>query len=262
MRCRRWRCPRCGPALRNRLVHLVSQAPPTALLTLTVDVNRYPDPYSAARRMSWAFPRLVRDLRKWSGPAPVEYLAVWERTQRGWPHLHVLIRGPFIPQRLISTWWNSLTGSPIVDIRAVHGARAGGRYVTKYLLKDPDPFAQGRSIRASAKFLPEPMRPQAQRACTFGKVRVYEGRVWNWLMDELSTMRFVDLDDHGQALSLPVRPLNGSESLALYHWGRQRERVRRLERPPPIPGVFADLKPWTEKPRQPAPDGADAVPAR
>lgn len=262
MRCRRWRCPRCGPALRNRLVHLVAQQPPTALLTLTVDTKRYDNPHEAARRMAWAFSRLVRDLRRWSAPAPVEYLAVWERTKAGWPHLHVLVRGPFIPQRLISGWWNNLTGSPVVDIRPVHGARAGGRYVTKYLTKDPDPFNQGRSIRASAKFLIEPMRPQARRYCTLGPVRIYEGRVWNWLMDELARLRLVDLDDGGQALSAPWSAVAGPESIKWLRWERQQTAVHRYERPPPPPSPLLDGSPWAEKPTKAAPETPDGVPAR
>lgn len=247
MRCRRWRCPRCGPALRNRLVHLVSQQPPDSMLTLTVDTKAYANPYDAARRLSWALGRLLADIRKWAKPAPVEYLAVWERTKAGWPHLHVLLRGPFIPQALVSRWWNALTKSPVVWFTPLHGSRAGARYVTKYLTKDPDPFAQGRSLRVSRGFLIEPMRPQGKRFCTLGRVRVYEGRVWNWMMDELGALRLVTLDDYGQAASVPWSSLGVHENVIWLRWERQRASVLRYERPPPLP-VSVALGPfWADR---------------
>lgn len=212
--------------------------------------------------MAWALGRLIVKMRRFDSTRPMEYLAVWERTKAGWPHLHVLLRGPFIPQRLISRWWSSLAKSPIVDIRPLHGSRQGARYVTKYLTKDPDPFFQGRSIRASAKFLIEPMRPQGKRFCTLGPVRIYEGSVWNWLMDELAGLRLVDLDDGGQALSAPWSAVAGPESIKWLRWERQQTAVRRYERPPPPPSPLLDGSPWAERPRTAATQTPEGAPAR
>lgn len=252
MRCRRWKCPRCGPAMRNRLVHLVEQSPPDRMLTLTIDPSLYSSPFHGARRMSWAFSRLVALMRRFSKPEPVEYLAVWERTKAGWPHLHVLLRGPFIPQRLVSRWWGSLTGSPVVYFTYLGGARAGGRYVAKYLTKDPDPFASGRALRASRNFLVEPMRPQGQRYCTLGPLRVYEGRAWEWLADQLSELRLVEVDDAGQCASATWARCNAPETVLWLRWERQRAAVTHLERPPPPPGSSLLSGVWAERPVAPA----------
>jgi len=56
-------------------------------------------------------------------------------TKKGWPHAHILMRAPFIPQRLIASLWKSLTGASIVDIRKVHSERHVANYVSKYLSK-------------------------------------------------------------------------------------------------------------------------------
>lgn len=57
--------------------------------------------------------------------------------QRRWHvHLHILVRGSWIPQRELSAVWNACTaGSSIVDIRFVRSADAAAGYVCKYVSK-------------------------------------------------------------------------------------------------------------------------------
>lgn len=248
MRCRRWRCPRCGPAMRNRLVHLVSQAPPDRMITLTVDTKLYADPYAAARRLSWAFPLLVKELRRHARGQPLEYLAVWERTKAGWPHLHVLVRGPYVHWAVVSNLWRDLTQSPIVDVKKLSGTRQGARYVTKYLAKDPDPFGQGRALRASRGFLVEPMRPQGKRYCTLGPLRVFEGRAWEWLADRLDHQDLVEVLDSGECHAAPWSTQEGHENAVWLRWERQRLAVERLERPPPPDRPLLAQSPWRDRP--------------
>jgi hypothetical protein len=234
--------------MRNRLVSLVEQAPPDRMLTLTVDTKAYRDPLAAARRMGHALPALIRKMRAWLKGGALEYLAVWERTRAGWPHLHVLIRGPFLPQRLVSDWWNELTRSPVVYFTLLNGSRAGARYVTKYLTKDPDPFGSGRALRTSRGFLVEPMRPQGQRACTLGPLKVYEGTAWEWLSDQLADLRLVDVADDGTCLSAPWSVVDAPELVVWWRWERQGIAVGRFERPPPPPGPLHEGPLWTVRP--------------
>lgn len=52
------------------------------------------------------------------------------------PHLHVLIRGRYLPQPLLSKQWLHVTGdSTIVDIRRIDDHAAATAYVTKYASK-------------------------------------------------------------------------------------------------------------------------------
>lgn len=47
------------------------------------------------------------------------YIKVPENTKAGKQHLHVLFRGKYIDQVLISRWWDEIHHAKIVDIRAV-----------------------------------------------------------------------------------------------------------------------------------------------
>lgn len=65
------------------------------------------------------------------------YLAFLERTKRGEPHLHILIRAPYIPQDWLSEQMTDLLGSPVVWIEAIKGSKHAIAYVTKYVTKAP-----------------------------------------------------------------------------------------------------------------------------
>jgi len=134
--CRRWSCPQCRPWLRKRLRKRLLAGNPTALLTLTCNPTEWPDPTTAIRGLSTSVNRLFKRLRRRFPAGHIQYALVWEWTKAGWPHAHLLIRAPFIPQALVSNLWAELTGSPIVDIRAVKSRAQVANYVTKYLSKD------------------------------------------------------------------------------------------------------------------------------
>lgn len=63
------------------------------------------------------------------------YIKVTERTHSGLLHLHVLYRGEYIPQPLISKWWAEIHGAPIVDIRRAFGRTGAASYLAKYMSK-------------------------------------------------------------------------------------------------------------------------------
>lgn len=66
------------------------------------------------------------------------YIKVPELSKNGKQHLHVLFRGSYIDQALISQWWQELHQAKIIDIRAVkHGRspRSLANYMAKYMSK-------------------------------------------------------------------------------------------------------------------------------
>lgn len=66
------------------------------------------------------------------------YIKVPELSKNGKQHLHVLFRGEYIDQKLISEWWSELHKAKVVDIRAVrHGRspKAIANYMAKYMSK-------------------------------------------------------------------------------------------------------------------------------
>lgn len=103
--------------------------------------------------MSVAINYLVKRIRRHFPLATFEYFVIWERTAKGWPHAHMLLRAPFIPQRWLSVQWSELTGARIVDIRPVRTPEAVAAYVAKYLTKDPQVPTGMKRYRFSKGFL-------------------------------------------------------------------------------------------------------------
>jgi len=83
---------------------------------------------------------VVQRLRRKYVNATINYFVIVEATKRGEPHLHILLRSPYIPQALLSDYMGEILSSPIVDIRLVKSQREVVRYITKYITKDPHRF--------------------------------------------------------------------------------------------------------------------------
>jgi hypothetical protein len=135
LRCRSWSCAYCAPRLRRRLRARLSGAPSNTLITLTCRPALFATPEDAFRAMSAAVPVLIKRLRRRFRGQALEYFLVWELTRAGWPHLHMLFRGPYVPKTWLSEAWADLTGAYIVDLRYLHGADHAVNYVSKYLSK-------------------------------------------------------------------------------------------------------------------------------
>lgn len=131
--CHKWSCPRCGKRKSALWRSYALAGEPQRMITLTCKPDVRFGTRELAKRMKKCFAKLVQKYRRRYGT--FEYLAVWELTKAGTPHIHVLQRGGFIPQTKLSEDWSTLTGSFIVDIRAVESQEQVARYVTKYLTK-------------------------------------------------------------------------------------------------------------------------------
>lgn len=67
------------------------------------------------------------------------YIQVPEFTKSGLAHKHILLRGRYIDQVVLSQMWQEIHGSKIVDIRKVrniHGRRQMANEMAKYMAKD------------------------------------------------------------------------------------------------------------------------------
>jgi len=117
---------------------------PLRLLTLTVNPAYYANPEERLTKLAWAWRTCVKRLRRDLGADSIEYFAVVEETKAGEPHLHILLRSPFIPQRYISAVLGELINAPIVDIRRVRSASDVVRYVAKYITKKPAQFGTSK----------------------------------------------------------------------------------------------------------------------
>jgi len=157
--CRSWSCARCAPLLKHRLIRRLSGVKVFSLLTLTCRPALYASPDHAFLSLSLSIPTFFKRLRRAFPDTPIEYFLVWERTKAGWPHAHLLLRAPVIPQAFISDTWRQLTGAPIVDVRKIHQADHAIHYVAKYLAKDPQTPAGMKRYRSSQHFFDAVMSP-------------------------------------------------------------------------------------------------------
>lgn len=142
LRCKRWSCELCNPFNHRRIKRAAREGQPTTFLTLTVNPARYSTPDEAARDLKGAWVNMRRAMeRDWQVKRP-PFIAIFEATKRGWPHLHILMRCRFIPQRWFSDTMRRLIGAPIVDVRFIDNVGRVAAYVAKYISKAPEAFAK------------------------------------------------------------------------------------------------------------------------
>jgi hypothetical protein len=140
--CRSWGCEFCRPMRHRQLVALAESGQPNRFVTLTAAAASGKSREQRAARLAAAWRLVVKRWRRANPGKTLEYLAVFEATKNGEPHLHILCRSAWIGQRWLSKQMQALTASPIVDIRVVRPGSGYSRYVTKYVGKDPHRFAQ------------------------------------------------------------------------------------------------------------------------
>lgn len=140
VRCKRWTCPTCHQINRARVIALARAGKPRAMLTLTVSSEHYDTPEQAAAALKDGLRLLRLRLKRHPRFEQFEFLAVFEKHKSGFPHLHLLIRGGFIPWRWLRRRWEEITGSHQVDIRKIDTRGKAAFYVSKYIGKDLSAF--------------------------------------------------------------------------------------------------------------------------
>lgn len=155
--CRRWGCNYCGRKKIARYAIRCEAAKPNRFLTLTTWSRAYPTPRAAFEHGSRQLPELMRRIRNQIGP--IDYFRVVEPHANGYPHWHILARGPYIDQKLLSTWWAELHSSPIVDVRRPDKIRSTYAYVVKYLAKVKFVQWTTRRVSFSRHFFPPESNP-------------------------------------------------------------------------------------------------------
>lgn len=140
LRCRAWTCGDCAPDRRVQLIAKAKSGNPNRLLTLTSRRRKDQTPEDAAKALvrSW---RLIRRIIKRQNPRErVEFLAIFEATKLGWPHIHILVRSEWLDHHFIRAQMARLTDSPVIDIRAIKNAKGAAHYVAKYTSKGAAKF--------------------------------------------------------------------------------------------------------------------------
>lgn len=138
--CQSWACHECRPKRTARLIYEANTGKPNLFVTLTT--NRRPGrcQHAAARALVRAWRQVRQEYLKEHGPRSLPFLAVFEATKRGWPHLHIVARAKWLDQRWLSRRMGELIGAPIVDVRRVKSVSQVAQYVAKYIGKNPHRF--------------------------------------------------------------------------------------------------------------------------
>lgn len=114
----------------HRVISGIERGGQLRFLTLTAS-NQSPE--TAQRSFRTLYMRLLRR------GLIQGYIKVPELSKNGKQHLHVLFRGSYISQVLISRWWQEIHHAKIVDIRKVKGGRSPRQlasYMAKYMSKE------------------------------------------------------------------------------------------------------------------------------
>lgn len=141
LRCKRWSCDLCNPFNHRRIKRKAREGKPNVFLTLTVNPSRHSSPDQAATALKTAWVNLRRAMKREHGIDQPPFIAVFEQTKKGWPHLHILMRCRFISQGWYSRSMARLIGAPIVDVRFIQDGGRVAAYVAKYISKAPEAFA-------------------------------------------------------------------------------------------------------------------------
>lgn len=140
LRCKRWSCDLCKPFNHRLTKRRAREGAPNVFLTLTVNPRRYETFDAAARSLKVAWVNLRRAMERDHDVRRPPFIAIFEETKAGWPHLHILMRCKWIDQRWYSATMDRLIGAPIVDVRFIQDVGRVAAYVAKYISKAPCAF--------------------------------------------------------------------------------------------------------------------------
>lgn len=142
VRCHKRFCPICarGSAYRARrrlnwLVAKIPKAPGQNWKFLTLTIRSQRDLEPMIQHLLHSF-RKMRSRKLWkSHVTGGMYTLEVTHSEKGWhAHLHILAMMNYFPQFVLSKLWNTISGSPIVDIRKAPPA-ALVKYLTAYMSK-------------------------------------------------------------------------------------------------------------------------------
>jgi len=150
--CRSWNCDVCAPRRRAQLMAACAAGNPNRFITLTVNPRVGESPSHRLSLLARAWRVTVQRLRRRYPTKRIDYFAIVEETQAGEPHLHILFRGPYVPQAYLSQCMAEIISSPIVDIRKIKNVRETIRYVAKYVTKAPARFGDNKRYWSSRTY--------------------------------------------------------------------------------------------------------------
>lgn len=162
LRCKCWHCDECRPMRAAGVVRDANAGKPNLFVTLTSRRRPGRSPDAAARALARAWRQVRAEYLKIHGKHSLPFLAVFEATKKGWPHIHIVARCKWLDQKKLSKRMGQLIGAPVVGVERIKHKSHIAYYVTKYIGKNPHRFTGvKRYWRSLDYFFPvEPVRPE------------------------------------------------------------------------------------------------------
>lgn len=209
-RCNQWTCSGCGPLRTRQLCRRLATGLPNRFITLTCGSPQGRNPETVWNETRRQVPELIRTIRKEAGP--IEYARVLEVHKSGYPHFHLIARGPWIDQAQLARWWVKLTDAYIVDIRAVRPKDNVAQYLGKYLTKQLVVPFTNRRCTASKGYFPAPpekdesglglIQPKRENGTLEGYLaHQYPNATWEMITPHHAIQVFSDCDHLGIEIS-------------------------------------------------------------
>lgn len=140
LKCNAWTCPDCLPKRQKQLMAEALGGSPWTFLTLTLRRRPGADALQAAKLICRAWRLLRYRIMRRFKLQRLPFFAVMEATKAGWPHLHIMLRAPFIPWQWLRVQWIALTGSERLKVEAIRTKKGSAAYVAKYCSEAPVKF--------------------------------------------------------------------------------------------------------------------------
>jgi len=156
LKCKCWTCDECRPGRTKRLVEEAKSGKPTIFITLTSKRRASLTPSQAAVELAAAWRKIRREYMREHGKGSIPFMAVFEETKRGWPHIHIVARCKWLSQKWLSRRMLALADSPYVWVNRIYGTKKIAAYVSKYIGKNPHRFVGVKRYWRSLDYLIPP----------------------------------------------------------------------------------------------------------
>lgn len=167
LRCKRWQCQHCNPINRYDVMQAAKRGLPNLFVTLTVPPHKYADADEQAQDMRRGLVLLRRHIAKRFHVDKIPFLVVFEKHQSGRPHMHLLMRGPYMHQKVLLALWRNIMGSGGVNIKFIKNTQKVLFYITKYIGKDLVKFEGCKRFWKSQNY--EQEKPEKQQTRLYGE---------------------------------------------------------------------------------------------
>lgn len=223
--CRSWQCPDCRPRRLAGLKRDAARGNPSTFITLTVNPQNDETTTERAQHLTDAWRIVVKRARRRWPKEPLEYLAVFEETKKGEPHLHIVARAPYIPQKWLSDQMRELINAPIVDIRKVANKRAVALYIAKYVAKGPRAFGKLKRYWSSPRYAPKTVEKEARDPIWGSGWSAMEIPLW-LLADHWRAMGLWVIEENDHCITVDPERRRRVENFYIGPW-YQEVRTRR-----------------------------------